>query len=61
MKTATVKHFYSDTNIGTVGEVIKEWTTPSGVSWAKLFFGKNLTGQKLMKSFPVDVLNIENK
>ena len=55
---ATVTTFYSDTLVGTTGEVIKRWTDPNGFGWATLYFGKNLSGQKLKKSYPINVLDI---
>lgn len=56
-----VKSFYADTLVGTIGESVKEWTDPNGNKWVKLFFGHNAGGQKLTKSFPIDVLHkIEN-
>jgi hypothetical protein len=56
---ATVNIFYSDTLPGTTGEVVKTWKDPHGNRWYKLYFGKNLTGQKLQKSYPDNVLSFE--
>ena len=56
---ATVIKFYSDTPAGTEGFVIRQWQDPNGNKWAKLYFGENLTGQKLQKSFPIDVLKFD--
>ncbi len=51
-----ISQFYADIPVGTEGTEVKSWTCPKGNSWVKLFFGRNLSGQKLMKSFPSDVL-----
>ena len=55
-KLFIVTHFYADTKKGTGGILEKEWCDPSGSKWIKLFFGRNLSGQKLSKSFPADCL-----
>ena len=52
-----VKNFYNDTLPGTVGEFVKEWHDPNGNHWVKLFFGYNQGGQKLTKSYPMDMLH----
>ena len=57
MNTYILNRFYSDTTQGTKGIFLKTWKDPSGQKWIKLYFGKNLTGQKLVKSYPVEVLD----
>lgn len=54
-ETFIVKRFYSDIVKGTEGVCVKRWKA-KGQEWIKLYFGKNLTGQKLHKSFPADML-----
>jgi hypothetical protein len=58
IKEATIVKFYADTPVGTKGKIVKSWTDPSGKEWFKLNFGTNLSGQKLEKSFPADVLDV---
>ncbi len=53
---AEIVKFYADTKVGTKGRVLKTWVDPDGCEWAKLYFGRNRSGQKLQKSFPANVL-----
>jgi hypothetical protein len=53
--TFRIKKFYADTLVGTTGQMIKSWTV-NDCTWIKLYFGRNLSGQKLCRSFPEDVL-----
>lgn len=54
-ETVEISKFYSDIPEGTKGTAIKSWRDPGGTEWVKLHFGKNLGGQKLEGSFPIDV------
>ncbi len=54
-ETFIVNQFYADVLKGTEGVCVKRWTA-KGQEWIKLDFGKNQSGQKLQKSFPIDVL-----
>ncbi len=47
--------FYADIAADTEGTVIKSWIVKN-TKWVKVFFGFNLSGQKLIKNFPVDCL-----
>lgn len=51
-----ITKFYSDTTVGTEGEEVGKWETPSGQQWVRLYFGKNAGGQKMIKSYPIEVL-----
>jgi len=51
-----VTHFYANIPVGTEGEVVKSWIDPNENNWVTLYFGKNLSGQKLQKSFPLNVV-----
>lgn len=50
--------FYADIPVGTTGEIIKHWIDRQGNEWVTLYFGKNLSGQKLKKSFPGDCVEV---
>lgn len=50
-------YFTSDLPIGTVGEVVKIWNDGK-YDWAKLYFGKNQSGQKLHKSILMDAIKL---
>ena len=49
--------FEHDLPVGTVGKIIKFWSDRYGNKMVKLYFGKNLSGQKLQCS--VSANNIE--
>jgi hypothetical protein len=51
-----VATFYSDTPIGKRGTIVKSYTTPENGVWVKLYFGRNLSGQKLIKTYPSNCL-----
>ncbi len=50
-----VSRFYGDTLEETEGAVIKAWTIKN-ITWVKILFGYNLTGQKLTRTMPADCL-----
>lgn len=52
---AITLQFYSDCSAGTRGKVVKFWDSFQG-PWYKLYLGRNLSGKKLYKSFPANVL-----
>lgn len=54
-KIFIVNKFYSDIVKGTEGVCVKYWVAKNG-EWVKLNFGKNLSGQKLEKGFPIDMV-----
>lgn len=50
--------FYADTLKGTKGQFVKLFKDNNHTIWINLYFGRNLTNQKLQKSFPIDCLTI---
>jgi hypothetical protein len=40
------------------GEIIKSWIDKDNIRWYEIYFGKNLSGQKLRGRFPEDVIKI---
>jgi hypothetical protein len=50
--------FYADIPAQTEGTILKFWTVKK-TTWVKVFFGFNLSGQKLTKSFPADCIEIK--
>lgn len=56
-------HRYGNVPVGRRGIVTKAWINPvNNMQWVKVFYGKNLTGQRLQQSYPVNVLiKIEEK
>ena len=48
---------YGNVPVGKRGTITKVWINPvSNEQWVRLFYGKNLTGQRLQQSYPVNVL-----
>lgn len=50
--------FYADIPVKTEGQIVKSWTVKNTI-WVKVFFGINLSGQKLVKCFPADCLTLK--
>ena len=50
-----VRYFYADSLPGTKAKVVRYWDTPAGIN-VRCNFGKNLGGQSLLKTMPIDAL-----
>lgn len=49
--------FYADSLPGREAKVVRFWTTHNG-TWVRCNYGKNLSGQSLLKTMPSDVLTL---
>lgn len=50
-----VRYFYADSVPGNQAKVVRHWNTPHGIQ-VRCNFGKNLGGQSLLKTMPLDAL-----
>jgi hypothetical protein len=52
-----LNRFYNNTVKGTVGREMKRFKDPDGNEYIRLYFGKNLTDQKLIGTYPIEALD----
>jgi hypothetical protein len=50
--------YYANVPKGRKGTVTRVWRDPRGVPWAAVFLGVNLSGQRLMRHVPQNVLEV---
>lgn len=51
------RYFYADSKPGNRAKVVRYWDTPKGV-FVRCNYGKNLGGQSLLKTMPLDALAV---
>ncbi len=49
------RYFYGNSVPGNRAVVIRFWESPKGI-WVRCNYGKNLSGQSLLKTMPIDAL-----
>lgn len=52
------RYFYADSAPGNKATVVRHWSTPAGIQ-VRCNFGKNLGGNSLLKTMPIDALSLE--
>ncbi len=53
--TVQTRYFYADSPPGNRAKVVRFWDTPKGI-FVRCNYGKNLGGQSLLKTMPIDAL-----